>query len=169
MYKRQAQFPIAYGALLLFTTNLSAIILAGAITFLLAGFRPPRAEYGQRMQTGIIIAIVVLIVIAIPLGFTSVISRRNIQRVSQVESTLKEAVEELSAIVQDISVEQRGDLLMIEVTIYDFGQFDSQDLDQIRQEISDSVGIPVTIQATVIPASFEESSGIPTSLESVSP
>jgi len=164
-----AHFQIANGALLLFATNLSAIILAGAITFLLVGFRPPRVEYGQRMQTGIIIAIVVLIVIAIPLGVTSVISRRNIQRVSQVESTLEAAVEELSAFVQDISVEQRGDMLMIEVTIYDFGQFDSEDLDQIRHEISDSVGIPVTIHATVIPASFEESSGVPTSLESVSP
>jgi uncharacterized hydrophobic protein (TIGR00271 family) len=164
-----AQFQIANGALLLFTTNLSAIILAGAITFLLVGFRPPRAEYGQRMQTGIIIAVVVLIIIAIPLGFTSVISRQKIQRVSQVESTLEAAIEELSAFVQDISVEQRGDQLLIEVTIYDFGQFDSRDLDQIRQEISDLVGIPVIIHATVIPASFEESSGGPAALESVSP
>jgi hypothetical protein len=111
----------------------------------------------------------VLIIIAIPLGLTSVISRRNIQRISQVESTLEEAVKEASAIVQDISVEQQGDVLLIEITIYDFGQFDSQNLDQIRQMISDEIGIPVTIHATVIPASFEESSGVPTSLESVSP
>ena len=164
-----AQFQIANGALLLFTTNLSAIILAGAITFLMVGFRPPRAEYGQRMQTGIIIAVVVLVIIAIPLGFTSVISRQNIQRVSQVESTLEAAVEELSAFVQEISVEQSEDQLMIEVTIYDFGQLGSRDLDQIRQEISDLVGIPVIIHATVIPASFEESSGVTTALESVSP
>ena len=164
-----AQFQIAYGALLLFTSNLSAIILAGAITFLLAGFRPPRAEYGQQMQRGMIIAIVVLIIIAIPLGVTSVISRRNIQRVSQVESALEEAVEEVSAFVQDISVEQQGDVLLIEVTIYDFGQFDSQNLDQIRQMISDEVGMPVTIRATVIPALLEESSGVRTALESVSP
>jgi len=163
-----AEFQIAYGSMLLFATNLSAIILAGAITFLLVGFRPARVEYGQQMQRGIIIAIVVLIIIAIPLGFTSMISRRNIQRENQIETSLEEALEEVSAFVHDISVEQQGETMMIEVTIYDFGQFNSQNLDQIRQMISDVVGMPVTIRATVIPALLEESSGVPAALESSS-
>jgi uncharacterized hydrophobic protein (TIGR00271 family) len=164
-----AEFQIANGALLLFVTNLSAIILAGAITFLLVGFRPARAEYGQQMQRGIFLAIVVLVIIAIPLGFTSVVSRRNIQRVRHVESTLEKAVEEASAFVHDISVEQQGDMLLVEVTIYDFGQFDSHDLNQIRQVISDAVGMPVTIRATVIPAHLEESGGVTTALEAANP
>jgi hypothetical protein len=111
----------------------------------------------------------VLIIIAIPLGITSVISRRNIQRAHNVESTLEEAVEEVSAFVHDFSVVQQGDMLLVEVTIYDFGQFDSQDLDRIRQVVSDAVRMPVTIRATVLPANLVESNGDPTALEAVSP
>jgi len=164
-----ANFQIANGALLLFATNLSAIVLAGAITFLLIGFRPPRAEYGQHMQRGILIAILVLLIIAIPLGFTSVVSRSQIQRTSQVEDVLRSAVEAQSAVVHNVTITQQEDGLMIEVIIYDFGQLDTQDLDEIRNEISTAVGVPITIHATIIPATLEESSGISPTLESVGP
>jgi len=164
-----ANFQIANGALLLFATNLSAIVLAGAITFLLIGFRPPRAEYGQHMQRGILIAILVLLIIAIPLGFTSVVSRSQIQRTSQVEDVLRSAVEAQSAVVHNVTITQQEDGLMIEVIIYDFGQLDTQDLDEIRNEISTAVSVPITIHATIIPATLEESNGTSPALESVGP
>lgn len=61
---------LSVGALLLYLTNLTAIILIGAVVFILTGFAP-RAQIIQaerRIMVGIVIASVAVLVVAVPLG-----------------------------------------------------------------------------------------------------
>ncbi|CAN5691173.1 DUF389 domain-containing protein [soil metagenome] len=64
---------LSWGALLLYLTNLAAIVLIGAVVFILTGFVPRaqiiRAE--QRIRTGIITASVAVLAVSVPLGLHS--------------------------------------------------------------------------------------------------
>lgn len=62
----------AAGALLLFTTNFAAIVVAACIVFALAGAIPDRAMLRERhrMRNGMIVAVIALVIIAVPLFAT---------------------------------------------------------------------------------------------------
>ena len=64
---------LSWGALLLYLTNLAAIVLIGAVVFILTGFVPRaqiiRAE--QRIRTGVITASFAVLAVSVPLGLHS--------------------------------------------------------------------------------------------------
>jgi hypothetical protein len=64
----------AGGALLLFTTNFAAIVVSACVVFTLAGAAPDRAMLRERhrVRNGFIVAVVALVIIAIPLVVTGV-------------------------------------------------------------------------------------------------
>ncbi len=61
---------LARGALLLFITNFAAITLAAGLMFAFAGFVPPRERFKQR-ALGVAVTAVLVLAVAIPLGFNS--------------------------------------------------------------------------------------------------
>jgi len=69
----QGRYDDAGGALLLFTTNLAAIIVVASIVFLLSGARPVAegVDRGRRLRRGFATAIVALVLISIPLVWRS--------------------------------------------------------------------------------------------------
>jgi uncharacterized hydrophobic protein (TIGR00271 family) len=61
---------IVGGALLLFTTNLIAIVFAASVVFLLLGVRPPVGEQSNRwFRQGVIVTGLSLLVVSLPLAF----------------------------------------------------------------------------------------------------
>ena len=69
----QRNVPAAEGALVLFLTNFLAILLAGGITFWLLGLWRTAPDRGQKRvrQTGLILFVVGILLVTIPLTFTS--------------------------------------------------------------------------------------------------
>ena len=64
---------LSWGALLLYLTNLAAIVLVGSVVFVLTGF-VPRAQIirsEQRIRTGVITASVAVLAVSVPLGLHS--------------------------------------------------------------------------------------------------
>jgi uncharacterized hydrophobic protein (TIGR00271 family) len=63
----------AAGALLLFTTNLAAIVVVASVVFILTGARPPQdhAAERRRLRSGLVVAVVALVLIALPLAWRS--------------------------------------------------------------------------------------------------
>jgi uncharacterized hydrophobic protein (TIGR00271 family) len=64
----------AAGALLLFTTNLAAIVVVASIVFIMTGARPPDTGTAERrrLRSGLVVAVVALVVIALPLAWRSI-------------------------------------------------------------------------------------------------
>jgi len=143
-------YSLAGGALLLFLTNLSAIILSAAIVFLLLGFRPLRSEYGQRIQRWILLTIGILLVIAIPLVTTTINLRNRLDRQAKVEDVLGELVEAEFAEVEDVVIQPRGDGFMISGTVYAYGDVTDEELKIIQTELSKAINAPVIIRVRVI-------------------
>jgi uncharacterized hydrophobic protein (TIGR00271 family) len=64
----------AAGALLLFTTNLAAIIVVASVVFIMTGARPPvsRIAERRRLRSGLVVAVIALVLIALPLAWRSI-------------------------------------------------------------------------------------------------
>ena len=86
---------LAWGALLLYLTNLAGIVLVGALVFLLTGFAPKLQVIGEerRIRAGIITAAVAVVLVSVPLGIQSwngIKTNRNTNAASEhVQSWLK--------------------------------------------------------------------------------
>ena len=79
-----SQLQIASGALLLFTTNLIAIVFAASLIFLALGFHPTHAGVGGLVR-GLQITSLFLVIILLVLGTTTFVTTRNLSRQQQIE------------------------------------------------------------------------------------
>lgn len=145
-------YDVAGGALLLFLTNLSAIVFSGASVFLLLGFRPRRAEFGQRIQRWITLSIVILVVIASPLAAATINLRNNLERERQVENVLNEVLEGKAADVENVTIQKEADGYLISGTIYAYAEITNSDMEAIQSQLSEAIEAPVTIRARVLDA-----------------
>lgn len=66
-----SRFLISGGALVLFLTNLGAIILVGALVFLMLGFRPTSSTKGYMVRKALYISAIGLLFLVIPLGHST--------------------------------------------------------------------------------------------------
>jgi uncharacterized hydrophobic protein (TIGR00271 family) len=89
------EIPLASGAALLFTTNIVSISLAGALVFAWLGIRPSRENRTRRQLA---VALVVLGILALPLGSTFVDVVRNGRDTSTVRHILEHEFEDADVI-----------------------------------------------------------------------
>ena len=152
---------IAGGAALLFIANLSAILLAAALIFLLLGFRPTRAERQRRLQRGLLVSLAAMFLIAIPLALISRTSFRQLQYQEQVTSILREEFTGNAGQIVDVIVASEGDGIAVDATLYATAELDATRLDTLQRQLAGEVGAPVTLRATVLHAKRVETEARP--------
>lgn len=148
-----SQFWISGGAFLLFLTNLAAIILVGALVFVLLGFRPTRVEREAQVRRAAIISLLTVAILIIPLGLTTI----KVSRQGRLEAAIKKEVAETSQDsfrVWDFQVSRSGRGFVVEGTIYAFRGFETERVFEFRRYLEDKVGVPVRVQMTVVPATL---------------
>lgn len=153
-----SNFPLASGALLLFLTNFAGIVLVSATVFLLLGFRPTRAARSQRVGRAILLAFVAILVLSIPLGFRS---RSSIQA-RRLESRILDRIERVGGDrfrVEGVTIERREGGFVVGAKIYTYVEAPLEDLEELRRELVDEVGVPVRLRATLIDATLAETGG----------
>lgn len=86
---------LALGSLLLFFTNILAILVVGTIIFILYGFSPHQAETSKRLLQKISVLIGLIVIISIPLfsSLTQIAEKISLQRKAQIflENSLAQA------------------------------------------------------------------------------
>ncbi len=147
-----SQLDIASGAMLLFTTNLIAIIFAAAGIFLALGFQPARAERGELLR-GLKVTLVSLGVVALILTVATVGTVRQLNRQASVERIFRNELVARSALVEELTITRDKEGFIIDGIIIDIvgNTLPSWVITQIERELEAAVGGPVTIQAIVIP------------------
>lgn len=146
---------IAVGAMLLFSTNLVAIIAAGGLVFLWLGFRPvggqkTRAQIFQRgaLGTGFL-----LLAVTVPLGILTAQTvresalNRALDRAIRFEVAAMRGVE-LSDWVQ---LEDGGDTINIEVRVRSRRTVTHQEVVDLQERLAGEVQRPIALLLTVIP------------------
>jgi uncharacterized hydrophobic protein (TIGR00271 family) len=131
----------AGNALLLFVTNLAAIVFSASIMLILAGFRP-RVRVSRRALTRrVLITLIAVTAVAIPLALHT----RDSLRESRLVHTVSEAVTDWdeSARVVAVSAEIHGGVADVEMTVS--GPNAPNDVWKVAEAIRDRSGLPVEL------------------------
>lgn len=150
---------LAGGALLLFTTNLCAIVLSSAAVFLMMGFRPAKDHAGRTVWRFLSLGAWALFLISIPLALQS---RRTMeaaqwqqevrQRVAAVRSESFEVVSvELKTKESGLTVKLRVESLVDDLPMEAF--------QSLSRELTESLGRPVTLDLRVVEVTRRSLSG----------
>jgi len=144
---------ISAGALLLFTTNLIAIVLAAGITFLALGFLPDRGEKGE-LRRGLRIAAISLGAVFVILVIVTVRAVEQQDREDAVIELFEQQVVEDVGRVEELVIEREGKGFLLTATIisYNGNKLSAEDLGKLEDDIAEAVGGPVTLDATFIDA-----------------
>lgn len=155
-----AQFLVMSGALLLFLTNLAAIVLAGTTMFLLLGMRPPlRVERGERTREALRWAMLGIVVVSIPLLISTVSGYRRASQQAKVESIVAGWWPPGFAEVVHIGYGSSRQGLQVALTLYQLrGDIGTEDMDTLQAALSDALGGPVILDYVIIPAAAGVSS-----------
>lgn len=148
-----SQFWISGGAFLLFLTNLAAIVLVGALVFVLLGFRPTRVERETQVRKAAVITLLTVAILIIPLG----LSTMQMSRQGRLEAIIKHEIRDTSDRsfrVWDFRVSREGRGFLVEGTIYAFEGFETERIFKFQEELQESVGVPLQVQLTVVPATL---------------
>jgi uncharacterized hydrophobic protein (TIGR00271 family) len=148
-----SQPQVAGGGLLLFTTNLVAISLAGAIIFLLLGFRPTpdERERQRRSRQGLAVSLLLLFVISVPLGFFLVKTVRDGQRQQAVSEVLTREAPIIGATLVDTAIRREEGGYYVVATLYAPQPPDKSTVKRIQSELSQAIGAPVRLEIDVVP------------------
>jgi uncharacterized hydrophobic protein (TIGR00271 family) len=142
---------ITLGALLLFATNLVAIIFASVLVFLLLGIRPPRhPDRQRRLRQGLLISVVSLLIISIPLA---VVLQRAVERervASQAQDLVQQTVSSWNAQLAQFSVDVGWRDVTITGTLYSGKNVTASDIQTLDQQLETALARNVHVKLFVV-------------------
>jgi uncharacterized hydrophobic protein (TIGR00271 family) len=137
---------LARGALLLFATNLAAIVLAGAVMIFGAGFRPKPAERtGRTAWLGFLGAVVLVLIVAVPLA----VHTRDVIADSQATRVVDNAIPDWDPLVrvESLSVDAHADDVDVELVVS--SPSDPVSVWELARLLRERLGKPVDVQLRV--------------------
>jgi len=148
---------IAFGALLLFTTNLITIILAATFVFLALGITPPRSERGELLR-GVRITILLLAVVFTVLGFLTIQTLRDQRQENIIREIFFREAYSQSIRVTDLNIDHEDGNIVATVTLLNLqgGQLTTDQITELKSAVDRAIGENVVFRITSVPASFSE-------------
>jgi uncharacterized hydrophobic protein (TIGR00271 family) len=150
---------IVGGALLLFTTNLIAIVFAASVVFLLLGVRPPAGERSNRwFRQGVTVTGLSLLVVSLPLAF---LLWRSVEK-GRIEERTRQVLEQETrgwGGVEIADLEIRHQLQEVEVlgTLYSRDPITEDQLTELQHDLEAELRPDVSLRLIVILAEVLES------------
>ncbi|MFZ1488897.1 MAG: DUF389 domain-containing protein [Ilumatobacteraceae bacterium] len=132
----------ARNAMLLFLTNLAAIVFAATVALLLTGFRPGRDAGKRALSLRIALTVLAVIAVTVPLA----VHTASILRENSLRSAVTAAVSSWDPTVRilDLDVSISGDVGNIDLLVA--GQDPTQRAWRLAEEIRDRFGQPVELR-----------------------
>ena len=151
------RFDDAAGAMLLFATNFSAIVVVACVVFILFGAAPGREMLRERrrLRNGFLAAILALAVIALPLAWHAVDALQDVVRSSTGAPLVRAWIGERDLRVTAWSIE--GDMVSIAVT----GSDAPPPAATLATSLAGAYGIPITVEITYVAAVREQATSAP--------
>lgn len=132
-----ADWSIFSGSALLLFTNLAGMVLAGAATFLLLGFSPLKLA-----TRGIVISSIIVLVLAVPLGFGFVQMMNEHQLIQQLDGWEMEEV-----VIKDVRV-QRLKPLTISLKVVSSEPLNGSEMKALTREMEARLQQPAVFEIT---------------------
>jgi uncharacterized hydrophobic protein (TIGR00271 family) len=139
------EWSISAGALMLFLTNLGAIVLSAAIVFIVVGFRPRKREDAKayRLALRIAVAALVLIALSVPLVRTLVRAAQQTTLHHDVGEALQSEFSGNNRKLDDFSVSQNHDAISVNVSVHTASFIRPDEVKRYEKELSQRIHRPV--------------------------
>ncbi len=148
-----ADLNIAFGALLLFFTNLIAIVFAASLVFIALDFLSTEKQTWGEIVRGLKVTLVFLALVIAILGwvtFKTVDEQKKLRAIDQVlNKTLYST--SFKPVTIDIQKNKYGYTIKVTVLSYD-RPLSSAEVEQLGKDLEDAVGAPVNADIITIPA-----------------
>jgi len=133
---------LARGALLLYVTNLIAMVGSGVLVFLLTGFAPPRrlATTSTRVLAGGLLTVVLMVVVAVPLTLASVNASADARDREDVESAVRAWISSTGDEVDEVDID--GSSVIVRV----FGFDSPPPTGPLQQRVQQILGPDATVE-----------------------
>jgi uncharacterized hydrophobic protein (TIGR00271 family) len=145
---RCGQMSAAWGALLLFMTNILAILFAGGVVMAIIGLGKSAVSQAQLRfrRGGFILFVVCILLVAIPLSLTAYQNITGIQDTNTATATVQNWVQGTTYQVDSVSVTNNTVIATVEGT----GQL--KPLQQLANQLAQALGRPVLVNLRTVPA-----------------
>ena len=149
---------IVGGALLLFVTNLIAIVFAASLVFLLLGVRPPTGGRRNRwLRQGVAVTGLSLLAVSLPLAF---LLWRSVEQ-GRIEERSREILERQiaewgSVEIADLDIQYQLQAVEVLGTLYSQSAITEQQLAELERELEAELRPDVLLRLIVIPAEVLE-------------
>ncbi len=144
---------ILAGSLLLFITNIAAISLAGVIIFLMLGVRPeiwlPEAK--KRVRRSLVAFVILLVVIAIPLGVIMNSILRDTSRQRAIQAVLEEQIVSAEQELIDVEYRSTGGSVLVIATVRSKKSIAQESVDDAASALNERLDQPVILELVILP------------------
>lgn len=123
------------GAILLYLTNLSGIIMFAGLTFLILGFAP-----FKRAKKGLVYTFIIIALVMVPLSLSFNRINKEAQITRQLEGANFEGV-----ILRDVKV-RYGSTFMVSVKLVGPTIMGSEQMEEIKEKIEERIGQSITLE-----------------------
>lgn len=141
------------GALVLFLTNLIAIVCAASFVFELVGFRPIAREHWRGVLSWtLVVNLSLLVVLVLPLSASMIAVAQRAQLNAAIRSALIQELDQLhSSNLVDFSYTQQAEELLIEATLRSAYTPTLNEARQIQEAVAIQLQRPIALKLLVIP------------------
>jgi uncharacterized hydrophobic protein (TIGR00271 family) len=144
---------VAGGAFLLFLANIAAISLAGVIVFILLGVRSQtwQPETTRRIRRGLLGFVLLVLVIAIPLGIIMAGIVRHADTRQQIREVLAQSMAAREGELVEFEHQAQQDGLLIVATVRSVEPLQGPAADEIASSLRERLERPVTLEIVTLP------------------
>jgi uncharacterized hydrophobic protein (TIGR00271 family) len=148
------RWDVAFGATLLFITNLAAISFAGIVVFVALGFHPRNQNIllWNRIPRSLVISAVLVLVVTVPLVLLTLRLVDQARNNKLIQDTVAVEIATLSdAQLLEVNLDQVDTVLHIEVTILTTKPPTYRQVVSLQEELALQLDQPVALQLVVVP------------------
>jgi len=149
-----ANWDVAFGATLLFVTNLAAISFAGIVVFIALGFHPRNSSVllWKGVPRSLVISAVLVLLVTVPLVLLTLRLVEQARYSKLVQDTVAAEIATLpDAQLLEVDLDQIGTVLNIKVTILTTRPPVYEEVVSLQEEFALQLDQPVALQLVVVP------------------
>ena len=148
-----ADLNIAFGALLLFLTNLVAIVFAASLVFIALDFLTTEKQTWGEIVKGLRLSLAFVVIVLLILGWVTFKTVNEQHKLRAINQVLNQSVysQNFKPLKIDVKKAQKGYTIKATLLGYD-KPLTSDQVEQLNQKLEKAVGGPVSLDITVVPA-----------------
>jgi uncharacterized hydrophobic protein (TIGR00271 family) len=145
---------IAFGATLLYLTNLVAIVFVATVLFMLLGFYPRQADRRKAVRGAVLASVAGVVLLSIPLTLSSWETSRVGQLELVVDHAFRREADERRLQLENVRVRRIEGEYVVRATMYAPPDFPQASLQRLLQELEDATGIDARLEVRLVRAEF---------------